>query len=99
MTTTQQKELDSNRREEKRRLQADRRESFHALIAEQVLHVLGQPAGLIQVQVRPLWEDHFRVNVYVGEGVTSSTIVNSYFLVVDGNGNIIAATPTIVKQY
>jgi hypothetical protein len=54
---------------------------------------------MIQVQVRRLWEDHYRVNIFAGAGITSSKIVNSYFLTTDSNGNIVTAIPKIVKQY
>lgn len=40
-------------------------ECRNTLIGEQVIHTLGQPDGLQGVQVRPLWEDHYRVNVLV----------------------------------
>jgi len=99
MTTTEQHEHQRNLREQDRKLKAHKREMFRALIAEQVMYCLGEPKDLIQVQVRRLWEDRYRANVFVGAGITSATIVNSYFLVTDSNGKIIDATPTIKKQY
>jgi hypothetical protein len=70
-----------------------------SLIGGQVLHALGQPDGLLRVQVRPLWEHHFRVNVLVGADAASAKVANSYFLVTDGGGNILASTPAITRQY
>ncbi|HLJ93299.1 MAG TPA: hypothetical protein VKU02_08925 [Gemmataceae bacterium] len=70
-----------------------------AVIAHGVINALGQPGNLHRVQVRPLWQDHFRVNVLVGGDALSARIAHSYFLVADGDGNIIAATPKIAKQY
>jgi hypothetical protein len=99
MTTAQQHEQERNLREQDRKLKAHQREMFCALIAEQVIHSLGEPKDLIQVQVRRLWENRYRANVFVGAGVTSATIANSYFLVCDSNGKITEATPTIKKQY
>ena len=42
------------------------REMLNALIGEQLLHTLGEPGDLLKVQVRPLWEDRYRVNVLTG---------------------------------
>src|ERR1700704_306850 len=99
MTTAQEHEQAKNLRDQDRKLKAHKREMFCALIAEQVMYRLGEPKELIQVQVRPLWEDRYRANVFVGKGVNSATIVNSFFLVTDSSGNITAATPKIKKQY
>jgi hypothetical protein len=70
-----------------------------ALIAKQVLLSLGRPQDLHRVQVRNLWEDHYRVNVLLGIDATNAKIGHSYFLVADGDGNILASTPKIVKHY
>jgi hypothetical protein len=99
MTTTEQREQERELREQDRKLKAHQSEVFCALIAEQVIHHLGEPKNLIQVQVRRLWEDRYRANVFVGAGITSATIVNSYFLVCDSNGKIIDAKPDIKRQY
>jgi hypothetical protein len=73
--------------------------SLNAVIGKQVLDALGQPGGLLATQVRPLWQDHFRVNVFVGVDAASARIAHSYFLVVDRDGTIIASTPKITRQY
>jgi hypothetical protein len=70
-----------------------------AIIANSVMHALGQPGDLHRVQVRPLWQDHFRVNVLIGGDAVSAKIAHSYFLVADSAGNIIASTPKIRRQY
>jgi hypothetical protein len=51
------------------------------------------------VQVRQLWEDHYRVNILVGVDAASAKVAHSYFLVADGNGNILASTPQLKKRY
>jgi hypothetical protein len=99
MSTTQQREQQRDLREHDKKLEAHKREMLNTLVAEQVLHSLGVPKDLIQVQVRRLWEDRYRVNVFVGAGVTSATIANSYFLTIDSNGTIIEAKPRIMKSY
>ncbi len=69
------------------------------LISKQVLRALGQPASLLMVQVRLLWEDHYRANVFIGAEVTSSTVAHSYFLVTDPGGTILTSAPPITRQY
>ncbi|HEY1860198.1 MAG TPA: hypothetical protein VGG61_07580 [Gemmataceae bacterium] len=70
-----------------------------AAISKQVLLGLGQPEGLHLVQVRFLWEDHYRVNVFVGVDAASAKVAHSYFLVADGAGKILASTPKIMSRY
>lgn len=70
-----------------------------AAIGNRVLRALGQPPGLHQVQVRHLWEDHYRVNIFVGADAASAKVAHSYFLAADGEGNITACNPKITKQY
>ena len=68
-------------------------------IGGQVMRALGQPGDLHRVDVRALWEDHYRVNVLVGLDAASVRVAHSYFLVTDGEGTILAATPAITRQY
>jgi hypothetical protein len=51
------------------------------------------------VQVREVWDHHYRVNVIVGVNAGSVKVANSYFLVIDSKGSLITATPKITKQY
>jgi hypothetical protein len=69
------------------------------LIRRQVLHDLGEPAGLLWVQVRPLWDAYYRVNVFVGEDAASATIPHSYFVQSDADGNLLSASPMVRRQY
>jgi hypothetical protein len=68
-------------------------------IRNEVMRALGQPIGLYRVQVQRLWEDHYRVNVLVGEDAVSARIAHSYFLVLDSAGKIIASTPNLERRY
>lgn len=70
-----------------------------SVIGSRVLRALGQPRDLQRVQVRRLWGDHFRVNVFVGADTASARVAHSYFLAADGEGNITACNPQITKQY
>ena len=77
----------------------EERQQLRAAIGKRVLDALGQPGDLLGTQVRSLWQDHYRVNVFVGGDAASAKIAHSYFLVVDGEGTIIASTPKITRQY
>lgn len=72
---------------------------LHAVIGEQVLHMLGEPDRLQRVQVRHLWNHHFRVNVLAGADGASAKVVHSYFLSVGDDGNIVTSAPKITKLY
>jgi hypothetical protein len=71
----------------------------NAALGEHVLGALGQPRDLYSVQVRQLWDDHYRVNVLVGTDATTIKVAHSYFLVADQGGAVIASTPRIAKVY
>jgi hypothetical protein len=88
-------------KEEKQFAEQDKheRQKRSAAIGQQVLHTLGQPGELQGVQVRPLWEDHYRVNVLVGPDAASSRVAHSYFLVVDSAGKVLTTTPTLRRHY
>jgi hypothetical protein len=93
----------AQKQEEQTRAERDKKvhQQLDLIIGEQVLHQLGQPTGLHSVQVRKVWDDHYRVNVFVGVGVDTgcAKVAHSYFLVTDGAGNIVASTPKLTRQY
>ena len=74
-------------------------EQLKAEISDHVLDTLGRPRDLYSVQVRPLWQDRYRVNVFVGADVASARIAHSYFLTVDPEGTVVVATPRITREY
>ena len=80
-------------------LEKEQRQQLAAVIGNRVIHSLGQPGDLHLVQVRHLWENHYRVNVLVGPETVSAKVLHSYFLVADLDGNIIESTPKITRQY
>jgi len=86
-------------REQRQDMEQHRRETHNALIGEQVIHTLGRPGRLFKVQVRPLWENYYRVNILIGEEAVSARIANSFFVEADGDGNIAKTTPQITTQY
>jgi hypothetical protein len=102
MPTKQQHEQHHESGEQRRQHRDEERrgrEMRNTLIGDQVIQALGRPPGLQQVQVRALWEGHYRVNVLVGGDITSVKIANSYFVQADGKGTILGADPRITKRY
>ncbi len=93
MISTQQQDKQHTDQEKQKRQQ------LKALLGRHVIHALGQPSDLHGVQVRRLWNHHYRVNVLTGPDAASLRVAHSYFLVADTDGNIIASTPTITRQY
>ena len=85
--------------EQNKELERHKGDMLNALIGEQVMHTLGMPLGLHDVQVRRLWEDRYRVNVFIGENAASAKIANSYFLKADNDGKIVESIPKIKKVY
>ena len=69
------------------------------LIGNQILQALGAPNRLRAVNVRRLWEHHYRANVVVGDDAVSTTVAHSYFIVSDSTGRIVTSNPTIQRQY
>ncbi len=74
-------------------------QDLSAKIGDQVLRALGQPSDLHRVQIRWLWKDRYRVNVLIGADVVSARVAHSYFVVADGEGNIITSNPKIAQKY
>jgi hypothetical protein len=60
-----------------------------------VLAALGRTPEVLRVIVRPLWKDHFRVNVFVGADAASASIAHSYFVQVGEAGDITSASPPL----
>ena len=52
----------------------EERQQLRAVIGKQVLDALGQPGNLLGTQIRPLWQDHYRVNVFVGVDAASANL-------------------------
>ncbi|HEX3148109.1 MAG TPA: hypothetical protein VHR66_08485 [Gemmataceae bacterium] len=74
-------------------------ESLHTRIGANLLRTLGQPKDLHAVQVRPLWERHYRVNVLIGKDAAAITVAHSFFLEADATGNIVTTTPALARRY
>jgi len=66
---------------------------------------LGKPPSFFKVDAHHLWDNKWRVNVWVkgigtGEGVVPSyQITDSFFVEVSKDSNRMTSTPRIVKKY
>ncbi len=78
---------------------AQTRQRQGAVISAHVLKALGEPGDLRGVEVRQLWPGRCRVNVLVGMDAASVRIAHSYFLVLDEDGIVVAASPEITREY
>jgi peptidylprolyl isomerase len=72
---------------------------LRAIIRGQVIRRLGEPEQFLRVQVRQLWDNRYRVNVFVGPDAASARIAHGYFVTVDTDGAIVASDPEIRKRY
>src|SRR5689334_20220627 len=70
-----------------------------AIIGRRVIQTLGPARDLHKLQVHHLWGHCYRVNVAVGKDPLSTRIAHSFFLEVDGDGNILNSTPRITRHY
>jgi hypothetical protein len=83
--------------------QAEQAEQTHeqrsSVIAHQLLQTLGRPSALYRVEIRHLWDDHYRANVFVSSGPATTRLAHSFFIVADNDGKIIASEPGITRSY
>jgi hypothetical protein len=70
-----------------------------ALVRAEVLRRLGMPDDLRGVQVRPLWDNHYRVNVLVGPDAGSARVAHCFFVTADPHGAVVASEPEIRRHY
>jgi hypothetical protein len=68
-------------------------------ISRQIIQGLGKPAGFRNVDVKRLWEHHYRANVVVGSDAVSATVAHSYFVVADSAGHIVTCEPVLRREY
>jgi hypothetical protein len=69
------------------------------LIGGHILRALGRPPKLCSVQVRALWENRFRVNVYAGDDMLSAKITDSFFVVTGSHGRIVDTAPAVTRRF
>lgn len=78
--------------------QKQERQQLDSALGRSVVSCLESTGDIQRVQVRLLWQNRYRVNVYVGADAASVRIASSYFLVTDEVGNIIESSPALVRQ-
>lgn len=74
-------------------------EQQSSVIVGQLLKNLGRPATLYRVEIRHLWDGHYRANVFIGADAASTRIAHSFFVVADEDGNILASRPDVTRSY
>jgi hypothetical protein len=72
---------------------------LEAAVRGSVMSELGRPPGLHRVQVRRVWGDRYRVNVFVGDGAASVKVAHSFFLQAGGDGRALESSPPIARLY
>jgi len=103
MSTKQEEQRISlpEKQEEQRLTQKKKQEVglLEAVVRDNVLSKLGQPDDLHRVQVKCVWGNNYRVNVFVGPDAVSSKVAHSFFLKADEDGKILSFGPAITKVY
>ena len=80
-------------------------ERMKEAIKTKTMKKLGKPPSFFKVDAHHLWDNKWRVNVWVkgvgtGEGVVPShEITDSFFVEVSKDSNRMTSTPRIVKKY
>lgn len=75
-----------------------------ATVKKNVLKALGRPTGFHSISCVNVFNNNFRVNVFcmIGDGravFPAIRITQSFFVKIDGNGEILASEPSIHKEY
>ena len=99
--STKQERAEREEREESRRDDRRKEESglLEAVLLEAVMRALGRPADLLRANARLLWDNCYRVNVFVGPDAASARVAHSYFLRADEDGKILTSSPPVTKAY
>lgn len=88
-------EQEKKRDDSQKALLKQEQELLTSLVREQVVQAIGSCPNLFHVQVRFLWECHFRANVFLGNDAASARIGASYFLTTSDDGKIMESIPQI----
>jgi hypothetical protein len=88
-------------REESRREERQKEEAglLEAVVRENVMGLLGKPAEFLRASSRRLWDNYYRVNVFIGPHAASVTVAHSFFLKADGDGKILTCSPPVARAY
>jgi hypothetical protein len=67
--------------------------SMIALLTASIKGRLKLTSGAYKIAVHHLWDDRFRVNVFVGADFVSVAVAQSFFVIADVNGSVVSSTP------
>lgn len=75
-----------------------------AIFEQNILEELGTPPGFLQIDAKPLWDNRYRVNIWVEYEdkiyqVVRKQISDSFFVVTSDGGEIIRSSPEIKRKY
>jgi hypothetical protein len=104
MMSTKQEEqrITQQKKQEEQRITQQKKQEvglLEAVVRDNVLSKLGQPDDLHRVQVKCVWGNNYRVNVFIGPDAVSSKVAHSYFLKADEDGKILSYDPAITRVY
>lgn len=74
-------------------------DSMPEAIGRRVLEAVGRPANFQRLLVHRLWDNHYRVNIHVGDRGLTSRLAHSFFIAVDDDGAITSSAPAIERRY
>ncbi len=70
-----------------------------SIIRKNVISTLGRPPELLDVVVRELWNDYYRINVLTGVNMIAARMTHSFFVSVNSVGDILKSEPTMTRVY
>lgn len=71
---------------------------FEAVVTRQIIRDLGAPPRLQHIDVKRLWESHYRVNFWCDDAGVPR-LAHSYFAEVSLSGSIVRVDPAIERIY
>ena len=70
-----------------------------AAVGRAVMTALGRPGDLLNVTVRQVGGQKYRVNVVTGPDPSAARIAHSFFVAVDDRGNVLDSAPPLARCY
>lgn len=77
---------------------APRVNSLDQVIIDQITKGLNHPKETHTIQVRHLWENRYRVNVFVAGECGTSRVAHSFFVSTNSEGVILESNPAITPK-
>src|SRR4051794_30600902 len=98
---TKQERAEQAGQEEARRAERQKAEEglLEAVIRDGVMCGWGEPADFLRASAGLLWDNHSRVNVFVGPPPASARVAHSFFLEADSDGKILSSSPAVTRLH